>query len=301
MGNKASHPRVVSPNEIKQQFETINVKRIADDFQAKLQSETRKAQDVAKRIQDDLKKKIEAKALAVALEVKKQKAIDEEIKKKLVIQAQKVIKVAQKAKDDALEVAKQTEKIRIETERKTTQLALESKQRLIYLEDVKRSKIKNLIKPIEEGVKIIKNIPKTITVDLKHKITKDLPAVLMPVATTVMKDIMPKPKPIQNDGGGQIEYGYYQDADGSYWQSDATGFHPYVPNDPIYSQDASGNYWVNYGSGATPYSPEMERLANGFYEGADGDFWEQSDEGLNPYTPQNQNNEDDAYWVKSIL
>ena len=167
-----------------------------------------------------------------------------------------------------------------------------------------------LIKPIDEGVKIIKNIPKTIAVDIKYKITKDLPAVLMPIAITVMKDIMPKPKPIQNDVG-LPEYGIYQNDDGSYWQSDATGFHPYVPNDPVYSQDNNGNYWVDYGDGRgfVPYTSKVERLQNGFYEDATGDFWEQSDEGLKKYTPQMEplpdgyylNTIDGIYWVREIF
>ena len=49
---------------------------------------------------------------------------------------------------------------------------------------------------IATGIKHIENIPKLITVDLKDMITKDLPAVLMPVAITITEGIMPKEKHI---------------------------------------------------------------------------------------------------------
>ena len=88
-----------------------------------------------------------------------------------------------------------------------------------------------------------------------------------------------------------MEFGIYLNDDGTYWQMDETGFHQYIPKDPLYSQDefgvwwitdkngrqkyifpdpkyyqdSNGNYWVNYGRGYVPYSPDMERLANGYY------------------------------------
>ena len=148
-------------------------------------------------------------------------------------------------------------------------------------------------KPIDEGIQKIKEIPKLITVDLKDKITKDLPAVLIPVALNILKDMMPKPKGTQ-EADELMEYGIYLNDDGTYCEMDERGFHPYIPKDPIYTQDefgvwwitdknggrryefpdpkyyqdSDGNYWVDYGDGKgrVPYSPEMERLANGFYQ-----------------------------------
>ena len=157
----------------------------------------------------------------------------------------------------------------------------------------------------------------------------------MPVGSTIVKGIvegiMPKPKEEKDQ---EMEYGIYLNSDGTYWQMDSTGFHPYISKDPVYSQDASGvwwvtdtggkrlyvfpepkyfqdenlNYWVDYGDGRgyVKYIPEMERLQNGFYQDTSLDYWEQSDAGLNRYTPLMEplpngyylNSEDGLYWIK---
>ena len=133
-----------------------------------------------------------------------------------------------------------------------------------------------------------------------------------------------------------MEYGIYLNYDGTYWEMDGTGFHPYIPKDPVpyihkmhlecggllikmvdddiffpilFYRDGNGNYWVHYGdrNGYVPYSPEMDELVNGYYQDENGDYWEQSDRGLSRYTPKTesppdgyyQNNAHSLNWVKN--
>jgi predicted transcriptional regulator len=301
-------------NKLKEETERIAREALAkaEAEKKRIQDEINKGIEEAKRIKtigDEIKRKVEEEARRIADEVNRIKKISEDN-----ANAKRLLDLANQLKEESERIARETLK-KADAERRRIQDEIDKK----------------LVKPTESVIKNIQDIPKLITVDLRDKITKDLPKVLMPIAIDVMKKLMPKPK---KEDEGNVEFGYYQDADGTMWVKDETGFHRYYPDDPVYSQDTSGvwwvddktghhiyifpepqyfqdqdgNYWVDNGDGKgyVRYIPEIEQLANGFYQDENGDYWEQSDAGLNRYTPEMetlaygyyQNKVDGRYWVQ---